>query len=151
MKKWLLVIGLLMIVGTGGFLTLSFYGAKLLRTELQKSLGPGLHVTEIKVKLTHLSLREIRYDDPTLKKRFFEVEEIRIYPALLASLQGTVGIRKVLLLSPLSSSPGLKKESGPCPYPPVIRGRRTGTRGRKGMRNPRFRSIGCRSRKVSSR
>ena len=100
MKKWLLVIGLVMIVGTGGFLVLSFYGAKLLRTELQKTLGPGLHVTEIKVKPTHLSLKGIRYDDPTLKERLFRVEEIRVYPALLASLQGRVGIREVALLKP---------------------------------------------------
>jgi len=73
---------------------------EIARTELQKTLGPGLHVTEIKVKPTHLSLKGIRYDDPTLKERLFRVEEIRVYPALLASLQGRVGIREVALLKP---------------------------------------------------
>jgi len=100
MKKWLVVIGLVMILGTGGFLVLSFYGAKLLRTELGTAFGPALHVAEIRVKPTHLSLNGVRFEDPTLKQRFLRVEEIRIYPSLLASLQGTVGIRKVLLFRP---------------------------------------------------
>ena len=63
-------------------------------------MGPGLTLNEIKVKLTYLSARGIRYEDPHSKQRFFQVEEMRIYPSLLSLLKKSLRIKEITILQP---------------------------------------------------
>ena len=63
-------------------------------------MRPGLRVGEINVKPTHLSVKGFQYEDPTSKKRLFQIEEMKIYPSLLSALGGTVQIRRCMLLKP---------------------------------------------------
>jgi len=80
MKRWVVVLGIVAVVAVAGFFTLSYCGGRFIRARLQEAKGPGLSVGAINVYPTHLSLKGIQYEDPTLKKRMFQIEEIRIYP-----------------------------------------------------------------------
>ena len=78
MKKWFIVIGIVVVFFIGGYLGLSFYGVKLIQPQLQKLLGPGFTLTEINVKLTHLSIKGIQYEGLHTKKRYLWIEEAKI-------------------------------------------------------------------------
>jgi len=60
MKKWSILLGLIVIILIGGYLGLSYYGVKLVQPQLQKMLGPGFTLKEIQVRLTHLSMKGIQ-------------------------------------------------------------------------------------------
>lgn len=100
MKKWLIVFGILVILIVGGYFALSFYAVKFIQARLQKVIGPGLTVTEIKIKPTYLSVKGIQYEDPHSKQRFSQIGEIRIYPALFSFLKGPFRIREFTILQP---------------------------------------------------
>lgn len=100
MKKWLIVAGIVAVLFVGAYLALSFYAVKLVQSRLQKVIGPGFTVKEIRIKPTHLSTRGIQYEDLRLKKRFLEIEELRIYPNLLSLLRGSLQIKEVSILRP---------------------------------------------------
>jgi hypothetical protein len=100
MKKWFILIGILAVLSTGGYFILSFYAVKFIQPQLQKAMGPGLTLNEIKVKLTYLSARGIQYEDPHSKQRFFQVEEMRIYPSLLSFLKNSLRIKEITILQP---------------------------------------------------
>jgi hypothetical protein len=100
MKKWLIIVGIVAILLIGGYLLLSFYAVKFIQARLQRVTGPGLTITEINVKPTHLSAKGIRYEDPVSKRRFFLIEEIRIYPDLFSFMKGTLGVRECMILQP---------------------------------------------------
>ena len=68
MKKWFILIGILAVLFVGGYVVLSFYAVKFIQPQLQKVMGPGLTLAEIKVKLTYLSVRGMRYEDPIQNK-----------------------------------------------------------------------------------
>jgi hypothetical protein len=100
MKKWFILIGIIAVLFIGGYFILSFYAVKFIQPQLQKAMGPGLTLNEIKVKLTYLSARGIQYEDPHSKQRFFQVEEMRIYPSLLSFLKNSLRIKEITILQP---------------------------------------------------
>ena len=100
MKKWFVLLGLVFLLVMGGLSVLSFFGVKFVNTELRKTLGSGITVSEIKIRLTHLALSDIRYEDPRLKKPLLQIEQVNIYPTLFSFLKGELRIREVTLLRP---------------------------------------------------
>ena len=93
MKKWLILMGTIALIFIGGYLALSFYAVKFIKTQLQSLMVPGLTVAEIKIKPTCLSAKGIEYQDPHSKRRIFQIEEMSIYPDISASLKGSLRIR----------------------------------------------------------
>jgi len=100
MKKGLILLGILVLVFVGGYFALSFYAVKWIQPRLQKAMGPGITVREIKIRPTFLSAREVQYEDPQSKQKLLQVEEVRIYPALFSFLKGTLDIDEFLILKP---------------------------------------------------
>src|SRR4030042_1873651 len=100
MKKWFILIGILVVLLIGGYFILSFYAVKLIQPHLQTAIGPGFTLEEIKLKTTYLSARGIRYEDPRSKEIFFQVKEIRIYPSLLSFLKKSLYIKELTVLQP---------------------------------------------------
>jgi hypothetical protein len=100
MKKWFILIGILVVLFIGGYFVLSFYTVKFIQPHLHKVIGPGLTLVEIKVKPTYLSARGIRYEDPHSKQRFLQIEEVRIYPSLFSLLKRSLRIREFKLIRP---------------------------------------------------
>jgi hypothetical protein len=100
MKKWFIIIGIMVILIIGGYLLLSFYAVKFIQARLQQVAGPGLTIAEINIKPTHLSAKGIRYEDPLSKRRFFVIEEMRIYPGLTYFLKGAIRVRECMILRP---------------------------------------------------
>ena len=100
MKKWSILLGLIIIILIGGYLGLSYYGVKLVQPQLQKMLGPGFTLKEIQVKLTHLSMKGIQYEGLHTKKKYLWIEEIKIYPAILSLFVGPLRIRDVTIREP---------------------------------------------------
>ena len=100
MKKWFILIGILVVLFIGGYFVLTFYAVKLIQPRLQKVMGPGFTLEEIKLKTTYLSARGIQYEDPHSNQRFFQVEEIRIYPSLVSLLKKSLHIKELTVLRP---------------------------------------------------
>jgi len=100
MKKWFILAGTIAVIFIGGYLVLSFYAVKLIQSRLQKVIGSGFTVTEIKIKPTYLSTKGIQYEDLHSKQRFFQMEEVRIYPNPLSLLRGSLRIKEITILRP---------------------------------------------------
>jgi hypothetical protein len=100
MKKWLCIAGTIAILIVGGYFLLSFYAVKFIQAHIQKTIGPGFSIDQVKVKTTHLSIQNIRFEDPETRQKYFQIEEIKIYPDLLSFLKRRIGIRKCLVLKP---------------------------------------------------
>jgi len=100
MKKWSILLGLIIIILIGGYLGLSYYGVKLVQPQLQKMLEPGFTLKEIQVKLTHLSVKGIQYEGLNTKKKYLWIEEIKIYPAILSLFIGPLRIRDFTIREP---------------------------------------------------
>jgi len=100
MKKWVPILGIALLLFLAGYFVLSFYAVKLINTELKESLGPGMTIGDVKVRATYLAVKGVQYEDPKLKRKMFQIEEMRIYPALLSSLLGTLHIRDLTMLRP---------------------------------------------------
>jgi hypothetical protein len=99
-KKWFVLLGLVILLVIGSLSVLSFFGVKFINTELGRRMGPGIAVSEIKIRLTHLAVRGIRYEDPRLKKPLLQIEEVNIYPTLFSFLKGELRIRELTILRP---------------------------------------------------
>jgi hypothetical protein len=100
MKKWFVIIGIIVLLFAGGYFVLSFYAVKFIQTQLQKLVGPGFAISEIKVKSTYLSVKGIRYEDPSVKQKLLQVEEVRIFPDLPSFLKGTSRIKELAMIKP---------------------------------------------------
>jgi hypothetical protein len=100
MKKWGILIGIVIVFLAGGYLGLSYYGVRLIQPQLQKLLGPGFSLTEVKVNLTHLSLKGIQYEGLHTKMKYVSIEEVKIYPSILSLLKGPLRIRNFEILKP---------------------------------------------------
>jgi hypothetical protein len=100
MKKWFILIGILVVLFIGGYFILTFYAVKLIQPRLQKVMRPGLTLEEMKIKTTYLSVRGIRYEDPHSKQRFLQIEEVRIYPSLRSLLKKSLHIKEFTFLGP---------------------------------------------------
>ncbi len=100
MRKWPLWIGLLAILLLGGYFILSYYGVKAIQAQLQKILGPGFSLKEVQIRWTHLALKGIEYEGLHTKKKYLEIEEMRIYPALSSLFARPFRIREVIIHRP---------------------------------------------------
>ena len=100
MKKWILWIGIIAVFFAGGYFVLSFFAVKVIQSQIQKVVGPGFTITEIKVKPTHLSVRGIQYEGIHTRKRYLQIDELRVYPAILSFLKGPLRIREFTVLQP---------------------------------------------------
>ncbi len=100
MKKWSLLLGIIFAILVGGYMGLSYYGVKLIQPRLQRLLGPGFTLQEIRVKWTHLSIKGVTYEGLHTKKKYLLVEEVRIYPAILSLFMGPLRIREVTVREP---------------------------------------------------
>ena len=100
MKKWILWIGIVVVLFIGAYLVLSFFAVKVIQSQIQKGVGPGFTISEIKVKPTHLSVKGIQYEGLATKKRYLQIEELRVYPAVLSFLKGPLRIREFSALNP---------------------------------------------------
>jgi len=100
MKKWFILTAILVVLLIGGYFILSYYAVKLIQPRLQKAMGPGFTLEDVRFKATCLSARGIQYEDPHLKQRFLRVEEMRIYPSLFSLLKKSLHIREVAILQP---------------------------------------------------
>jgi hypothetical protein len=100
MKKWILGIGIVVVLFIGGYLLLSFFAVKVIQSQIQKAVGPGFTLREVKVKPTHLSVKGLHYEGLATKKRYLQIEELRLYPAVLSFLKGPLRIRECSALKP---------------------------------------------------
>jgi hypothetical protein len=100
MRKWIVWIGIIAVLFVGGYFVLSFFAVKVIQSQIQKVVGPGFTITEIKVKPTHLSIRGIQYEGIHTRKRYLQIDELRVYPAILSFLKGPLRIREFLVLQP---------------------------------------------------
>ena len=100
MRKWFIGTGILVVLFIGGYLVLTFYAVKLIQPRLQKVMGPGFTLEEIRLRTTYLSARGIQYEDPHSKQRFFQAEEIRVYPSPLSLLKKSLHIKELTFLQP---------------------------------------------------
>jgi len=101
MKKWLIgVVGILAVLLIGVYFVLTFYAVRFIQPRLQKVMGSGFTVEEIGLKITYLSAKGIRYEDPGSKRRFFQAEEIRVYPSPLSLLENSLHIMEFAILQP---------------------------------------------------
>jgi len=100
MKKWLIIAGVVLLVFAGGYLVLSFYAVKFIQAQVQKAVGSGFTIAEIKVKVTHLSINGIRFEEPRTKQNFLQIEEMRICPDLPSFLKKRLQIRELMILKP---------------------------------------------------
>ena len=100
MKKWFILIGILLVLLIGGYFVLTFYAVKFIQPRLQTVMGAGFTLERINLKTTYLSARGIQYEDPRSKQRFFQVEELRIYPSPLSFLKKSLHIKELTVLRP---------------------------------------------------
>ncbi len=100
MKKCLIGVGILVVLLIGGYFVLTFYAVKFIQPRLQTVMGPGLTLEEINLKTTYLSIKGVQYEAPHSKQRFFQAEEIRVYPSLLSLLRKSLQIKEFTVLRP---------------------------------------------------
>ena len=100
MKKWIAILGIGFLLFLAGYFLLSSYAVKFINAELQKSLGQGMTIGDVKVRVTYLAVKGVQYEDPKLHRKMLQIEEIRIYPSLFSSLLGTLRVREWTMLRP---------------------------------------------------
>lgn len=100
MKKWFILIGTVAVLFIGGYFLLTFYAVKFIQPHLQKVMGPGLSLAEMKVGLTCVSATDVRYEDPHSKQKFLQIKEVRIYPSLVSLLRKSLQVREITIVEP---------------------------------------------------
>lgn len=100
MKKWFILVGIIVVLLVGGYFILTFYSVKLLQPYLREVFGPGLTLKEIRVRTTSLSVRGIRFEDPHSKQKLIQIEEVRIYPSLFTLLEKTLYVKEFIIFRP---------------------------------------------------
>jgi hypothetical protein len=119
MRKVLILIGVAALIFIGGYIALSFMAVRWIEPQLQKAMGPGITVKSIEFKFRHLSVQGIRYEDPHSKQRLMQIEEVRIYPALLSFLKGSLDIEELLIQQPAFFFSRSRDGALGGPLPPV--------------------------------
>ncbi len=99
MKKWMILAGVIVGIFIVGYLALSYYSVRFVQGRLEKVIGPGFAIAEIKVRPTYLSAKGIRYEDSRLKKGVL-IEEMRIYPGFSSLFSRTLRIREWTIVNP---------------------------------------------------
>jgi hypothetical protein len=100
MKKWFVMVGIVVVLLIGAYLFVSYYAVKFVQARFQQWLGPGLTIARIEVKPTYLSAKGIQYEEPISKRKMLVIEEMNVYPDLFSFLKGTLGIRKWMISRP---------------------------------------------------
>ena len=100
MKKWVILIAVVILILAGAYCALSYFGVKFINTELRRKMGPGITVSEIRIRPTYLYAGGVRYEDPQTKKSLLRIEEIRLYPSLLSWIKGELRIRELAIVRP---------------------------------------------------
>jgi hypothetical protein len=100
MKKWFIIIGILAVLFVGVYFVLTFYAVKFIQPHLQKVMGPGLTLSEVKVRLTCVSATDVRYEDPHSKQKFLQIKEVRIYPSLVSLLRKSLQLKEITIAEP---------------------------------------------------
>ena len=96
----MILIGAIVGIFIGGYLALSYYSVRFVQGRLEKVIGPGFAVAEIKVKPTYLSAKGIRCEDSRLKKGTVLIDEMRIYPGFSSLFSRTLRIREWRIVNP---------------------------------------------------
>jgi hypothetical protein len=96
----LILFGILAVLTVGVYLGLSFYAVTLIQPKIQEAMGSKIILSDVKVKMTHLSIKGIHYEEKTSKKRIFQIEEIKVYPSILSFLRGYLRVKEIVLLKP---------------------------------------------------
>ena len=99
-RKVFILLGIVVLIFAGAYYALSFFAVRWLQPRLQKAIGPGMTVREIRIRPTYLSVTGIQYVDPPSKQKLIEVEEVRLYPSLFSFLKGSVDLKEVLIRRP---------------------------------------------------
>lgn len=100
MRRLLIVFGIIVLLIVGGYLALSFYAVKFLRAQIQKGVGPGFTIAQIKIRATHLSVRGVRFEEPASKRVFLHIEEVKVYPKIFSLLKRGLQIRECRFINP---------------------------------------------------
>jgi hypothetical protein len=121
MKKWHILLGIVLVLLIAGYFTVSHYAVAFLQERLQKAVVQGFTVAEIQMRLTCLSVKGIRYEEPHSKQALLQAKEMRIYPAVIPFLSGTLRIRKCSLIEPAFSFSRSPEGSYTGPWAAVAR------------------------------
>ncbi len=100
MEKRLVLLGIIGLLLVGLYLFLSFHAVRVIQAHVQKALGPGWTIEQIRIKMTSLSLRGIQFKEPEKKRKLIEIEEVRLYPDLFSFWGNRLRIRKCVLFNP---------------------------------------------------
>ncbi len=96
----MIVAGVIVLLLVSGLFLLSYYGVRFVSNELQRRMGPGATVSEVKIRLTHLYAGGIRYENTQLDRNLIQIDEVRIYPSLLSILTRELRIRELVIVHP---------------------------------------------------
>lgn len=132
MRKLLIFAAVVLIVMAGGYLFISYQAVRSIETRLEKVIGPGLTIAEFKANPTFLAAKGIRYEDPMSKSELLRIEEVRIYPAVLSLLKGSIEIREVALIQPSFLFSRSREGNFSGPWAPVGKGNGKEVSERKG-------------------
>lgn len=101
MKK-ALIIGCVVIVllGVVGYFFISFYAVKFIQSALQKKVGPGFTIEKIEATWHDLTVWNISYYDPQMRRKTLTVPKVKIYPSLSTLLHGTITLRNIVVSNP---------------------------------------------------
>jgi hypothetical protein len=100
MRKWIILTGIVVLLGTGSYFGLSWYAVRFLGERLQRLTEEGLTIAEVKPGPARLSVKGVRFEEPMSRQKLLEIEEIRFYPSIFSALRGKITIREVVLVRP---------------------------------------------------
>ena len=126
MKRWLVIAGIAALLLGGAYLLLSFYVVKWSQGLLQKAIGPGWTISQVKTKMTHFSIHGLRFEDPHTKQKYLEVGEVNIYPAPFSFLRRRLQIKDLVFIKPSLFFYRTREGDLIGPWVSVIRGEEKG-------------------------
>ncbi len=71
-----------------------------IRTNLQKSMGPGFSIETIRLKLSSFSGLNATYVDPKSNGKLFHIDEVNVYPVISSLFKKTIIITKIEINKP---------------------------------------------------
>ncbi len=126
MKRWLVIAGIAALLLGGAYLLLSFYVVKWSQGLLQKAIGPGWTISQVKTKMTHFSIHGLRFEDPHTKQKYLEVGEVNVYPAPFSFLRRRLQIKDLVFIKPSLFFYRTREGDLIGPWVSVIRGEEKG-------------------------
>ncbi len=99
-KTWALIAGVVLILSGGAYLITTFYAIRFIESQVQKGMGPGLSIAQVRSGLNHLTIVGIQWRDPKTEQIFLQIEKVKIYPDVLSFAKRSVSIRELTLFAP---------------------------------------------------